>query len=120
MGGDAIKLGKIAPRRQRVIQLHMVAGQRVLHIGHGLFPVCVLVVLFDDLGKTAGKAFVGLGFLLQHLPRKDHVLLVAFQHVGHLVIGSSADRSHGGLRLLVGFHADFVDAVGHVLLLGGF
>ena len=45
---------------------------------------------------------------------------MGFQHVGHPVIRRGADGGHGGLGFLIGLDADFVDAVGHVLLLGGF
>ena len=38
---------------------------------------------------------------------------------GHLVVGGGTDCGHGGLRFLIGFHADLVDAVGDILLLGG-
>ena len=45
------------------------------------------------------------------------MVFVLFQHIGHPLVGGRADSRHGGLRLLIGLHADLVDAVRHVLLL---
>ena len=71
----------------------------------------------DDLGKPTGEPFVRLGLLLQNVAGKNHVVFVLFQHIGHPLVGGRADSRHGGLRLLIGLHADLVDAVRHVLLL---
>ena len=75
--------------------------------------------MFLDNGlEPARKTFIGFGLGFQHFARKDHMVLVAFQHVSHLIIGCSADPGHCGLGFLVGLHADLVDAVGDILLLG--
>ena len=77
-------------------------------------------MLLDDRGEPAGKAFIRLGLLLQHIAGKDHVILVLFHHLGHARVGRGTDARHGRLRLLVGLDADLVDAVRHILLLRGF
>jgi hypothetical protein len=77
-------------------------------------------MLLDNRGKPAGKAFIRLGLFLQHVAGKDHMILMRLKHVGHFLIGRSADGGHGGLRLLIRLHPDLVDAVGHVLLLRSF
>ena len=75
-------------------------------------------MLLDDLFEPPGEAFVRLGLGFQHVAGKDHVILMRLQHVGHFLVRCGPDAGHGRLCLLVGLHADFVDAVGDVLLLG--
>ena len=74
-------------------------------------------MLIDDFGKATGEPFVCLGLLLQHVADKDHVIFMRFQHIGHPLVVGRPDPGHGGLRLLIGLHADLVDTVCNVLLL---
>ncbi len=39
-------------------------------------PIQILIMLLDNRGKPAGKAFVCLGLFFQHVAGKDHVVLM--------------------------------------------
>ena len=61
----------------------------------GSSAILIAIMLLDDLLETTGKALIRLRLLLQHIPRKDHVVLVLLHHLGHAFVGRSTNARHG-------------------------